>query len=165
MIPRLQSPPVALLFALLALTASAAANPPLRAVPPPPSTAIEGGSPCGEAHSLDKTAPAPCDGVLWPSPWTVRALRCIEVALPTCRQNTQLNQELCLADKTALFAKNTACNLLVAQQNVLLDSALDTLEPTPWWKSPAFIVPVSIIGGVALGFTAAIIADRLGAEL
>jgi hypothetical protein len=76
-----------------------------------------------------------------------------------------LNRELCLADKKAQLAKNEACKSLVEQQNVLLDSALETIELTPWWKSPAFIVPVSIVGGVALGFTAAIIVDRLGADL
>jgi hypothetical protein len=92
-------------------------------------------------------------------------LRCIEVALPTCRQNNKLNQELCLADKKALLAKNEACKSLIKQQNVLLDSALETIELTPWWKSPAFIVPVSIAGGIALGFTTAILADRLGADL
>ena len=153
-----------LLLAPLSIIATAAANPPSEAVRTPPSASPEGGSPCKEAYPLNKAYPAPCDGVLWPSPWTVRALRCVEVALPTCKQNNKLNKELCLADKKSLIAKNAACRSLVEQQNVLLDTALDTIEPTPWWKSPAFVVPVSIVGGVAVGFAAAVIADKLGAD-
>ena len=128
---------------------------------PPLSPATGGGGahfPCQKAFSLNGGEVAPCTGILWSNAMTVDALRCKKVDLPLCISQKAFDIQKRDLEIQAFSQKLEACDTALGEQSLLMDEAIDSAMPTPWYKSPYLWGTVGFVigAGVAVGLTYAI---------
>ncbi len=105
---------------------------------------------CTKASAVTTGQGAPCDGILWPAPWTVEALRCVRVDLPSCKASLQHEQTVRSADRLAAEERVSAAQQLAQERLQLLEQALnippETIAPLPWYASPWVSVVTGAVG-------------------
>ena len=144
----------AVLGAILAVTLACIGS--VHADPlPVPAPAL----PCTQAQPLDAYTIAPCTGILWPEPWSKRALECVQVDLPAVSAEMVLRVKTLQAELTARVLTLTACREALDGCEL---AAEEVIAPDdPWWKHPALWATVGVVaGGLIIGGAWAI-HDRL----
>ena len=121
-------------------------------------------APCEAASGLHTGKPAPCDGVLWPAPWTAEALRCRRVELPACQADARQAAAMAAADLQAAQAQAQAWRQLADERRVLLErlAAAPPEPPPPWYSSPWVWAGAGVVVGVAATAGAVHLAGQLG---
>jgi hypothetical protein len=119
-----------------------------------PGTAFAAAPPnaCTEAQPVD----VPCRGLLVPEADARRALTCLRVELPDCREQAALAAQDASAEFQACKAVLEVERLRGDKLAALVDEA--TTPPAPalaWWQSAEWVVAISVVAVGAL--TAAII--------
>lgn len=112
-------------------------------------------APCDGALGIRVGDIAPCAGVLWPSAWTVEALRCRRVELPACQADAARALGLAVVDLEAERARASSWHTLAEARRRQLDAILAAPPPppAPWYASPwawaggGFVVGVAAAGG------------------
>jgi hypothetical protein len=105
---------------------------------------------CERAYDLLHGDIAPCSGILWSKVMSLEAIRCKQIALPTCMNDKDFEITKRDADISALSKRLTACSMVIDEQDLLLDDALDSMRPTPWYESPLFWGTVGLVVGVGI---------------
>lgn len=116
-----------------------------------PSSAFA--DPCAKAISV-KT---PCEGVLLPASEASKALKCLEVELPSCRVQLEKDRAILHADKQLYVDLYNAATQESAKLHALLDAAVRPVPAVekPWYDNNWMWFGVGILVGGA-GATAAI---------
>ncbi len=108
--------------------------------------------PCAKMQAVIPGQVSTCDGILWPAPWTVEALRCVRVDLPSCKASLQHEQTVCSADRLAAEERVSAAQALAQERLQLLEQALniptERPAPAPSWTASPWVV---FVAGAAAG--------------
>ena len=98
--------------------------------------------PCTVAHPVVDGESAPCEGVLWPQPWSLMAVKCRTVDLPDCKSENSANVRRVNACQTSLSRQGVACDKTINDiRSVCTGLPLD-------FRVPGWIV---FVGGVIVG--------------
>ena len=104
---------------------------------------------CTEAKPVKFGDSTPCTGILWPSPWTVNALSCMNVELPRLKAEVDFLNGSLLACKDRSNGLITLCNQKMDELIKISEDAAG-LSKTEWWESPIFWGIVGFISGSTL---------------
>ena len=112
---------------------------------------------CTRAVSLRKGEVATCNGVLFPPSWATSAIRCIDVDLPQCKNDSLLKLNRCRSTLLAEQQKFEVCSTTLLETQRLLETANQTTVD-PWYKSPWLWASVGLVVGVSatIGVTYAV---------
>ena len=92
---------------------------------------------------------AACTGLLWPVPWSTKALRCLDVDLPKLTaENTLLSGSLAACSKR-LDGLSLLCDQKLGELTTLVENSAK-LNSTQWYESPVFWGIVSFVAGGAI---------------
>ena len=105
-----------------------------------PSMAVA--DPCVGAHPVSAGEAAPCEGVLWPQPWSLMAVKCTTIDLPNSN-----------AENAASLQRLAACQAALEAQSAGCQSAIDEIRAAcsgapVGWRVPGWVL---FAGGIALG--------------
>jgi len=117
---------------------------------------------CTEALTLRFGQTVPClEGILMPTEWALEATRLKTVTIPELKNRLQLLETTSTARINALTLELKVERDFSTEQARLLDKALDTYRPEPWWKHPGVRVTVGLVVGAAttIGITYAVNSD------
>jgi len=101
---------------------------------------------CKKATPLNKNTPAPCSGIIMPVQWSLQAVECVNVSVPTLKAEKQhllTRINACQKNKMEL---NSLCDAKI-QQLVKISETNAGLVERRWWESPK----VWGVGGFVLG--------------
>lgn len=120
--------------------------------------------PCSGASALLEGGAAPCDGILWPSAWTVEALRCRRVELPACQADAARAAALAAAELEGERARASTWRELAEARRRQLEAivAAPPPPPPPWYASPWAWAAGGFVLGVAATVGAVHLAGQLG---
>jgi hypothetical protein len=108
-------------------------------------------APCTAAAGVVTGGAVPCDGILWPAPMTVDALRCRRVDLPRCTTDAEHAAAVASATLAAAVAEIEAWRTLAADRAAMIDTLTAPAPPVPWYRRPAFVFAGGVVvGGVAV---------------
>lgn len=110
---------------------------------------------CLQSYDLNLGEVAPCWGVLMPQPWVLKGLECIRVDLPYQTKKLELYKKKSHAEMEALKEEIKLTTSVMDNQSLLLDQALESHQPRPWFESPLLWGAVGLVAGI--GGTSALV--------
>ena len=107
---------------------------------------------CTETSPIAVGVKAPCTGLLWPVPWSTKALRCLDVDLPKLSSEVTLLSGSLDACSKRLDGLSILCDKKLGELTTLVENSAK-LNATQWYESPTFwgIIGFGAGGAIVIG--------------
>ena len=112
---------------------------------------------CTKAYAVTTGTAAPCSGDLLPNAWAAKAVKCLQVDLPACRNDAHLAVALADAATQESAKKLNACETRTDTVQKLLDTCnheqVAVIERPQWYQSTWFVGVTTgiVVGAFAFG--------------
>lgn len=108
-------------------------------------------SPCSEAVPLAQGVQSPCEGILVPSADALRAVRCMQVDLPTCQTTMGHRQKECQIKLDSAAEEQDILLDRISKQDATIGQLMHSnAQPPPWWDSPVLWAGAGVTVGITV---------------